>query len=157
MDREHKGMDDRRRQLLIVDDDPISRAILANLVGESYDIAFAENGVQALAWLKEACRTVSLVLLDLNMPVMDGQETLRRMRADEQLCQIPVIVLTSEKEAEVQTLRDGAADFITKPYNEEIVRVRVDRTIELAEDRKIIQVVETDALTGLYSKDFFFE
>ena len=157
MESEHNGINDRRRQLLIVDDDPISRAILGHLVGEYYDIAYAENGEAALRWLQGAKRTVSLVLLDLNMPVMDGHEVLRRMRADEQMRQIPVIVLTSEGDAEAETLRSGAIDFITKPYNEEIVRVRISRTIELAEDRHIIQVVETDSLTGLYSKDFFFE
>ena len=157
MENEHKGIDDRRRQLLIVDDDPISRAILGHLVGQYYDVAYAENGDEALAWLQGASRTVSLVLLDLNMPVMDGHEVLRRMKVDEHLRQIPVIVLTSEGEAEAETLRSGATDFITKPYNDEIVRVRISRTIELAEDRHIIQTVETDSLTGLYSKDFFFE
>ncbi len=151
------GMADRRRQLLIVDDDPISRAILGNLIGESYDVAYAENGCEALAWLERASRTVSLVLLDLMMPVMDGVETLRRMKESEALRKIPVIVLTSEGEAEAETLRSGATDFITKPYKEEIVRARIARTIELAEDRQIIQTVETDSLTGLYSKDFFFE
>ena len=151
------GMADRRRQLLIVDDDAISRAILGNLIGESYDVAYAENGCEALAWLERASRTVSLVLLDLMMPVMDGVETLRRMKESEALRKIPVIVLTSEGEAEAETLRSGATDFITKPYKEEIVRARIARTIELAEDRQIIQTVETDGLTGLYSKDFFFE
>ncbi len=157
MDKEQNRIDDRRRQILIVDDDLISQAILGKMIGDHYDIAYAENGQKALEWLKASRRTVSLVLLDLNMPVMDGQETLSRMRADEQLRQIPVIVLTSEGDAEVETLRGGATDFITKPYNQEIIQARIARTIELAEDRRIIQIVETDELTGLYSKEFFFE
>lgn len=157
MTMDRKGIDERRRQLLIVDDDPISRAILGHLIGETYDIAYAENGKAALAWLERAKHTVSLVLLDLMMPVMDGHETLRRMKESEILRQIPVIVLTSEGDAEAETLHSGATDFITKPYREEIVRARIARTIELDEDRKIIQTVETDDLTGLYSRDFFFE
>ena len=157
MDTDRMGINERRRQLLIVDDDPISRAILGHLIGESYDIAYAENGKKALEWLDRASHTVSLVLLDLMMPVMDGHETLRRIKENQALRQIPVIVLTSEGEAEAETLHSGATDFITKPYNEEIVRARIARTIELAEDRQIIQTVQTDDLTGLYSRDFFFE
>ena len=157
MDANYGRINGLRRQLLIVDDDPISRAILGNLIGDAYDIAYAENGREALTWLERASRTVSLVLLDLMMPVMDGVETLKRMKESETLRQIPVIVLTSEGDAEAETLRGGATDFITKPYKEEIVRARIARTIELVEDRQIIQTVETDRLTGLYSKDFFFE
>ncbi|MBR0465096.1 MAG: EAL domain-containing protein [Clostridia bacterium] len=92
------------------------------------------------------------------MPVMDGKTVLKRMRSRDLLSQIPVIVLTSETDAEVESLQMGAADFIKKPYDmPAVIMARVNRTVELAEDRHIIDVAETDDLTGLYNREFFFE
>ncbi len=103
-------------------------------------------------------KSISLVILDLHMPEMDGYSLLEIIRADGELRRIPVIVLTSEKEAEVKSLQLGAADFIKKPYEvPEVIRARVGRSIELAEDSVIIHETERDALTGLFNKEFFIE
>ena len=80
------------------------------------------------------------------------------MRSNNELCRIPVIVLTSEKEAEVKCLQLGAADFISKPYEApDVIRARVKHSIELAEDRIILLDTERDELTGLLNKEFFYE
>ena len=80
------------------------------------------------------------------------------MRSNSELWRIPIIVLTSEKEAEVESLQLGAADFITKPYDvPDIILARVNHSIELAEDRIIILDTERDELTGLFNKEFFFD
>ena len=99
-----------------------------------------------------------MILLDLNMPVMDGYRLLEILREDEELKYIPVIVLTAEDGAEVRCLELGAVDFIKKPYNvPSVILARVRRAIELSEDNRIIQDAEQDELTGLYNRVFFFE
>ena len=100
----------------------------------------------------------SLVLLDLLMPVMDGFEFLKKRETDDKLKRIPVIVMTSEKESEVRSLELGAADFIKKPYDmPEVVIARCKRIVELFEDKNLIRHTERDQISGLYTKDYFFE
>ena len=101
--------------------------------------------------------TLSLVLLDIMMPVMSGLDILKAIKEDAALSHIPVIVMTSEKDTEVESLRLGAIDFIPKPYPDvDVIHARVLRTIELFEDRDIIQSTERDTLTGLYNREYFF-
>ena len=147
-----------KRKVLVVDDEVVNRRLLGFIISRDYDVIYAENGVQALELIKENERTLSLILLDLLMPEMDGYEVLKQLHSDPELRRIPVIVLTSEKSAEVQSLQLGAADFIPKPYDmPEVILARVHRSIELAEDNIIIHETENDSLTGLYTKDFFFQ
>ena len=99
-----------------------------------------------------------MVLLDLIMPEIDGFTVLTQVRNTEELKQIPVIVLTSEKDAELKALQMGAADFITKPFDRhEVIRTRVARIIELSDGRRLISAAEHDPLTMLYSRNFFKE
>ncbi len=152
----HKNTFYEHRQILIVDDELINREMLGFIVGQHYEPLYAENGRKALEMLRKT--SVSLVMLDLMMPEMDGFAVLEAMQADDRMRRIPVIVLTSEASAEVKSLECGAMDFIKKPFDmPEMILARVSRTIELVEDRHIINTVETDTLTGLYNRDFFFE
>ena len=105
------------RSVLIVDDEFIEREMLGEMLKNDYSVRYAENGAQALAMIRENKLTLSLVILDLHMPELDGYSLLQIMRADSELRRIPVIVLTSEAGAEVKSLQLGAADFITKPYD----------------------------------------
>jgi len=148
----------RPQLILVVDDQEINRDALGIILEESYEILYAENGEQALSLMREQADELSLVLLDLMMPVMSGFEVLEAARGDEQLTHIPIIVLTAEKSAELQALQMGAADFITKPFDmPEVILARVGRIIELSEGRKLISAAEHDKLTMLYSRNFFFE
>ena len=147
-----------RRHILIVDDELINREILSNILSRDYEIHFAENGKQALEILSNREHIYSLILLDLLMPVMDGFEMIDIMKNDEILRTIPIIVMTSETDAEVKSIKLGAADFITKPYDmPEVILARCERIIELQEDKSLISAAEKDHLTGLYTKDFFTE
>ena len=147
-----------RRSILIVDDDYIAREILGRMLEDRYEVSYAENGVIALSIIKRDKLKLSLVILDLHMPEMDGYSLLKLLRSDNELRRIPVIVLTSEKGAEVESLRIGAADFITKPFDmPEVICARVSHSIELAEDSIIINETERDELTGLFHKEFFFQ
>ncbi|MBQ2641875.1 MAG: EAL domain-containing protein, partial [Lachnospiraceae bacterium] len=146
-----------KRQILIADDEMINRAILGEMLKEDYEVIYAVDGAETLDKMR-ACRdTLSLVLLDILMPVKSGMDVLREVRNDDRLSRIPIIVMTAEKKAEIESLELGAIDFIPKPYPElGVIQARVRRTIELSEDREIIQSTERDPLTGLYNKDYFY-
>ena len=144
--------------VLIVDDQEINRDVLGMILEDDYEIIFATNGREALQMIEEYRDSLSVVLLDLIMPEMDGFKVLECVRNDEELKVIPIIVLTAERNAELKALEMGAADFITKPFDmHEVILARVGRIIELNEGRRLIQAAEFDSLTGLYSRNFFFE
>ena len=146
-----------KRLILIADDEEINQQLLALNLEEEYELLFASDGAEALRLVHQHLNTLSLVLLDLMMPVLDGREVLRQLREDPDTQKVPVIVLTSEQEAEVESLSLGAVDFIPKPYpQKDVILARVLRTIELFEDRQLIISTESDPLTGLYNKDFFY-
>ena len=147
-----------KKTILVVDDEYINRVMLGEILGEKFNVLYAENGMEALELMQLNENVLSAVLLDLLMPVMDGSKLLDIIREDDRFRRIPVIVLTSEKGAEVESLRRGAADFITKPYDApEVIVARLERIIELSENRVMIQSTERDELTGLFSKSFFYE
>lgn len=152
-------MDDLfERTILIVDDEAINREILGTIIQSEYKVVYAENGKTALEKIHSMGTAISLVLLDLLMPVMDGNEVLKAMNEEGIITDIPVIVLTSEKSSEIESLKAGAADFLTKPYDSpEVILARVRHSIQLFENSKIIHATEFDKLTLLYSPDFFFE
>ena len=146
------------RKILIVDDEFIEREMLGAMLSDLYEMDYAENGAVALEMIRREQNTLSLIILDLHMPEMDGYSLLSVIKNEPGLSRIPVIVLTSEKEAEAKSLRMGASDFITKPYDmPDVIRARVSRSIELAENSIIIHETERDELTGLFHKEFFFE
>ena len=146
-----------KRQILIADDEMINREILGGILGNEYELLFAADGTETLEMIRSHRSTLSLVLLDLVMPGLSGLEVLKTVKEDAELSLIPVIVMTSERDAEVESLRLGATDFIPKPYPDiDVIHARVLRTIELFEDRDIIRSTERDALTGLYNREYFF-
>ncbi|MBR5657942.1 MAG: response regulator, partial [Lachnospiraceae bacterium] len=147
-----------KRRVLVVEDEDINRQILGNILASEYEVVYARNGQEAWDILHEETSDIALVLLDLLMPVMDGFELLRRLQEDPGRKRIPVIVMTSEKEAEVKSIRVGAADFIAKPYDmPEVILARCERIIRMSEDASLIDSTEKDAVTGLYTRDYFFE
>lgn len=147
-----------KRLVLIVDDEIVNREMLSFIVGSEYNVITATNGEEALEQITKHKKMISLVLLDLLMPKIDGFQVLRELQNSKELSKLPVIVLTSEKSAEIESLKLGAVDFITKPYDmPEIILARVRRSIELSEGSKIIQNTSRDELTGLLTKDYFFQ
>lgn len=158
MDRKTKYQQGMKRKVLVVDDEYVNRQMLGYIISQKYDVVYAENGRDALEKLRAAKSEISLVLLDIMMPEMDGFELIQIMKDDDELKSIPVIVLTSEETAEVKSLQLGAADFIMKPYNRpEVILARVGRIVELSEGRDIISDTERDSLTGLYNQNYFYK
>ena len=146
-----------KRQILVADDEFVNRELLRAVLQDDYDLLFATNGKEALEMARAHRETLSLILLDLIMPVMSGMDMLKQVKADPAVAQIPVIVISGDQNSEIECLTVGAIDFIPKPYPAAgVILARVLRTIELSEDRDIINSTERDSLTGLYNREFFY-
>lgn len=144
--------------VLIVDDEEVNREMLGMILKTRYEVMYASDGVEALNTLRMFTDILSLVLLDINMPNKNGYEVLEEIVSDPALQKIPVVVLTSDKEAEIRSLKLGAADFLTKPYElPEVILARLDHSIALYENADLIHATENDSLTGLYNREFFFK
>ena len=146
-----------RRKILVVEDVEINREILTNILSNEYDVVTAENGQIGLDILKKYYRELSIVILDMYMPVCDGFEFLKQWRQDALLKNVPVMVTTGSTVAkdEVECLELGASDFITKPYNNQVVLSRVKSIIRLRESDATLAAVEYDEVTGLYTRPAF--
>lgn len=148
-----------KKTILIVDDNQLNRSMLKTILGGDYFLLEADNGAAALQILREKGDTISAVLLDLIMPVLDGFEVLRKMNGEPTLSNIPVIVATGQntEDVELKALSLGANDFIGKPYKPEIIKRRMANTIKLKETAALVNSVQHDALTGLFAKEHFYE
>lgn len=150
--------------ILIVEDEKINRAILTRIFRDDYQICQACDGRQALEILESDIR-IDLILLDLVMPVMNGVEFLKIVKANPRFSDIPVIVTTQngEPEMEAQAFEIGADDFVTKPYNTRILTRRVDNLIRkyVLEKREMEAKLQyrsvRDVLTGIYNRTSFYE
>jgi len=146
-----------KRLILVADDEMINRELLGAVLENDYEVIFASDGQETLEKVKQNKDNLSLLLLDLMMPVKPGFEVLKELKADQDLHHIPVIVMTADQDAEIDSLTFGAIDYIPKPYPQPgIILARVLRAIELSEDREIIQSTEKDSLTGLYNREYFY-
>ena len=147
-----------KRKVLIVEDNEINREILKVTLEDDYDVLEAVNEEEGLNILSQYYKDISLILLDVVMPVCDGFEFLSRQKSDSLLASIPVIVTTgnNSQEDELKCLSLGAVDFITKPYNALIVKSRIDSVIKLRESSMTLAAIEKDELTGLYTRQAFY-
>ena len=134
---------DKRQKILIVDDSELNRDILKEILGETYNYLEAENGNQAIQMIGENIG-IDLMLLDINMPQMNGFEVLEIMKESQCINETPVIMISSE--ADVDTMRKayelGITDYITRPFDSVIVQKRVQNTLGLYMNQKhLINVV----------------
>lgn len=128
-----------RSRILIVDDQALMRDHMQRLLDrEGYELAFAVNGLDALE--KVASFSPDLILLDVRMPEMDGFEVCRRLRANAQTADIPIIMVTAydDRDARLEGLDAGADDFIPKPYDSIELRARVRTITRLNRYRRIV-------------------
>jgi diguanylate cyclase (GGDEF)-like protein len=148
----------RKPRLLIVDDQPVNIQALYQVFAADYQVFMATSGAQALSICRD--KRPDLILLDIQMPVMDGYEVCRQIKADAELQDLPVVFVTahSEPQAETLGLEVGAVDFISKPFNPAVVRARVKTHLTLKFQGDLLrQMVFIDGLTGVYNRRFFDE
>jgi len=146
------------QKILIVDDAIINIQVLNELLKGEYRIFFATRGSEALDIATTALP--DLILLDIMMPDIDGYDICRKLKADPLLKEIPVIFITamSQEQDEVLGLELGAVDYITKPFNLSLVRLRVRNQLELKRQRDILERLSLmDGLTGLPNRRAFDE
>lgn len=131
--------------LLVVDDERSNLEALANLLGDHYVLRAAMHGKKALEILKK--HSVDLILLDIQMPQMDGYETAKYIKEQSVLSHIPIIFLTarSDHDSIVKGFKSGAVDYITKPFNTEELRVRIVNHLNLYRlQQKLKKQVESE-------------
>ena len=147
-----------RKQILVVEDNDINRSMLCEILSDKYLVLEAENGKEALEILKRNKESITLILLDIQMPVMDGYAFLDIVKKDEELSLIPVIVMTQgdKEDDEVEALARGATDFVPKPYRPNVILHRIAGIIKLRETAAIVNQFKYDRLTGMYTKEFFY-
>lgn len=128
----------RERKILVVDDSEINRAILREILDRDYDIIEAKDGAEATQLIQKNKYSLSLILLDLMMPVMDGIGVLEYMNEHDLIDLIPVIMITSETGAEFvdKAYQLGVSDFVNRPFNKQIILHRVTNTIVLNAKQK---------------------
>ena len=152
-----------KSQILLVDDSAMNRMILKEILGGDYSILEAENGQECLEKMQAEAGNIALVLLDINMPVMDGFEVLKAMNTNHTIEDIPVIMISSDDSDDAirRSYELGASDYVNRPFDARIVYRRVTNTIKLyAKQRRLVQMVSdqirarennTDTLVGVLS------
>jgi len=146
-----------KQKILIVDDSEMNRSILTDILDSEYDIIEAENGMQAVAALQQKQEEISLVLLDIVMPEMDGFEVLQVMNEQRWIENVPVIMISAETRSSRvdQAYELGVVDFITRPFDARVVHRRVVNTILLydkqAKLKELVaeQIYEKEQNSGL--------
>ena len=131
-------MDEGKNTILVVDDEELNSTILEVILGEKYRVVQASNGLEAYRVLVEEKGRISLILLDIVMPVMDGFDFLTRLQRNEAYKRIPIIFVSAATYAEnvLEGLKLGVRDVIAKPFDPDEVMNRVDKLIALAERRE---------------------
>ncbi|MDF1794527.1 MAG: diguanylate cyclase [Thalassobaculaceae bacterium] len=157
------GIDISTSRVLIVDDARENVRVLASILKDEAAVSFSLGGQDAL--VKAGATLPDLILLDIEMPDMNGHEVITRLKADPQTAPIPVIFVTSHSDVsdEEEGLRLGAIDYITKPYNASIVRARVRNQLMLRAYAKQLEglnvelerLATTDPLTGVANRRAF--
>ena len=155
---------EEKPQILLVDDSEMNRLILTEILQGDYRILEAKDGRECMDALQAEAGNIALVLLDINMPVLDGFEVLKAMNANHTIEDIPVIMISSDdSDAAIRRSYElGASDYVNRPFDARIVYRRVTNTIKLyAKQRRLVQMVSdqirareknTDVLVGVLSQ-----
>ena len=153
-----------KQQILIVDDSMMNRELLSVILEDDYRILEAKDGQECLNILYKNKEDIALVLLDINMPVLDGFEVLRAMNENQMIEDVPVIMISSEDSEEaIRRAYDlGASDYVNRPFDARIVYRRVMNTIKLySKQRRLVKMVSeqiqkrehnTSTLVGVLSQ-----
>ena len=145
-----------KNKILIVDDAEINRSLLADILSVEYDIMEASNGMEAVSLLNQYHADLSLILLDIVMPEMDGFEVLAIMNRNGWIQSIPVITISAETSSSyIEHAYDlGAADYISRPFDEKTVLRRVSNMLMLYTKQKILEGMVTEQIIDKEKNNF---
>ena len=133
-----------KQRILVVDDSEMNREILCDMLKDDYEIIEATNGQECVSLIEQYGKEISLVLLDIVMPVMDGFEILMYMNRNHWIEDVPVIMISSEESENYirKAFKFGVSDYISRPFDSKVVYQRVFNTIKLyAKQRRLISMV----------------
>ena len=142
-----------KNRILIVDDQSSNIKVIGETLKGIYEIQFARSGKEALSMVAES--PPDLILLDIMMPGIDGYEVCRRLKNEHKSSEIPIIFITARDDAldEAKGFKLGAVDYITKPFNPEIVKARVKTHIELKRHRDHLHEIVRERTSQLIHSD----
>ncbi len=151
-----------KKVVLVIDDEQVNRKTLVSYLEDNYEVHEFDNGNGGIEYIKEHCRGVSAVLLDLCMPNLDGFEFLKIINENCDWKNIPIIITTGLEgiDNEKRALNMGAWDYIRKPYDKGIVKARLRNAIyrsQLSTFNELKYIAEYDTLTGMYNKKKFYD
>lgn len=128
-----------KRKMLIVDDNEANRITLEGVFQDDFQVELARNGAEAMIRLRHLGSSIAIVLLDLEMPGMNGFEVLQRMQNNAELRTIPVIVVSADDDVQssLKAIELGATEFVTKPVDFHLIRIRVKSAISKAENERL--------------------
>lgn len=120
--------------ILVVEDDPYIRKILRQTLKGDFTVVTTENGIEAMSWLEEGNR-IDIILSDVQMPYMDGEDLLRTLRASPTFQKVPIIILStfSDSDTRIKFLKLGADDYIVKPFSPNEVQAKINAVLRRAE------------------------
>ncbi len=150
---------EEQQTILVVDDEPANIQALGSLLKEEYRVRVANSGEKALTVVQSGDQSLpDLILLDIQMPGIDGYEVCQRLKEDPATSEIPVIFVTAldATSDEERGLNLGAVDYIAKPFNQAIVRARVHTHMSLKRKTDLLeQIALLDGLTGIPNRRYF--
>lgn len=121
-----KVPNDMKKTILVVDDELSIRMLLENFLGDDYEVITKENGAEAMEWLDEG-NTPSMMLVDIDMPKLNGYELTETIRKNNGMSKVPVIMLSSKQKSadRIKSFNAGADDYLQKPFNPEELLIRI--------------------------------
>ena len=142
-----------KNSVLIVEDSELSITVLTDILGEAYTLHIARNGLEGIEMAKDIIP--DLVLLDIILPQMDGYEVIKVLKETPETRGIPIIFVTSLKSVddERKGLQLGADDYINKPYDPVIVKLRVDIQMRIINHLRTIRILSEEIETWMKSED----
>ena len=146
------------RRVLIINSDADDRRALREILSEQYSVLESAGGKEADAVIRRCYRDLAAVLMDTTVPDLNGLVVLQQLRGRHQAGDLPAIIITgpNTEEAELQALRWGAMDFLSRPYRPGVVLARLKNTINLWETAARVNRMEKDRPTGLYNLEGFY-
>lgn len=145
-----------KKAILVIENQKLNQKILRDILEPVYEVVCAENKEQAFEIMRRDERHILAVVLNVSMPQEDGYGIISAMQNDARISAIPILATGSlPQESELRALNMGAGDFISQPYNGEILKKRLHNLIQMHENATAVGMMQRDQLTGLYSKEGF--
>lgn len=120
-----------KKRLLVIDDEPAIRLILEHYFGQEYEVVLTGNGREAMTWLRQGLPAVDAIVADYEMPLMNGLDFIRELRTVPAYENTPLLMLsgTDETSKKILCLRQGADDYLVKPFNPEELEIRIKKVM----------------------------